>query len=301
MFESFNAMTTPTSVADHPSGTSSKKDSLKGLSYAQGRAALTPSAMPPASVQMDAATNTTTETQEWTGRLTSREERSATRYNRARGLPVTTVKRYQSCVRTGDDGSFGPNTAEAIARFQEEHGLTVDGKLGPQTQASIEEVMAQSSQAHAPLPGQTTDEQAGGSGAPPEGPHGPSVSSAQLSASFSLSEFGSRDGAQTPVSVIPALRELATQLEVLKRALGGAALHINSGYRSPNHNRNVGGATNSQHLYGRAADISVSGYSPRQVADKIDELMRAGTMKHGGLGRYNTFTHIDTRGYMARW
>jgi uncharacterized protein YcbK (DUF882 family) len=127
------------------------------------------------------------------------------------------------------------------------------------------------------------------------------TASGQLSANFSLREFKSKDGAPTPTSVVPALKELAAQLEILRMALGGAAMSINSGYRSPNHNSNVGGATNSQHLYGRAADVVVTGYSSKQVADKIEELIASGAMKQGGLGRYNTFTHYDTRGNRARW
>lgn len=40
------------------------------------------------------------------------------------------------------------------------------------------------------------------------------------------------------------------------RAISGQPLRIISGYRSPTYNAGVGGAPNSQHLYGRAADIS---------------------------------------------
>ena len=74
-----------------------------------------------------------------------------------------------------------------------------------------------------------------------------------------------------------------------------------SGYRSPAHNREVGGATNSEHMQGRAADIKVAGFTPRQVADTIERLIREGRMKQGGLGRYASFTHYDTRGTAARW
>ena len=37
-------------------------------------------------------------------------------------------------------------------------------------------------------------------------------------------------------------------------------IHINSGYRSPQLNRKIGGAANSNHLTGCAADIKVSGF-----------------------------------------
>ena len=72
----------------------------------------------------------------------------------------------------------------------------------------------------------------------------------------------------------------------------GVPFDINSGCRCPDHNRAVGGATNSQHLKGRAADIdsSRSDVHPDKVADFIIE-----NYPSASVGRYNTFTHIDTR------
>ena len=48
------------------------------------------------------------------------------------------------------------------------------------------------------------------------------------------------------------------KLEALRKKAGNAPVIINSA-RSINHNRNVGGASNSMHTYGIAADIVVSG------------------------------------------
>ena len=92
-----------------------------------------------------------------------------------------------------------------------------------------------------------------------------------------------------------------TNKEVLKFELGGATINITSGYRSESHNHAVGGVENSQHLLGRAADIKVSGYAPSAVQDKIDHLMNTGKIKIGGLGRYSTFTHYDTREIRSEW
>ena len=129
---------------------SSARHGLRGLNYDEAAKRLSPDAnmlslnVASPAIQMSSQTSTPSAGNNWAGRLTTEQELSATRYNKSRRFRVTTIKRYQSAVRTLDDGSFGPNTAEAVARFQEEHGLAVDGKIGPNTQAAIEEDMAKS-------------------------------------------------------------------------------------------------------------------------------------------------------------
>jgi uncharacterized protein YcbK (DUF882 family) len=70
-----------------------------------------------------------------------------------------------------------------------------------------------------------------------------------------------------------------------------------NGNRCPKHNKDEGGAKNSQHLYARAADIKVKGVHP----NKVQEYLLAKYPDKYGIGRYNTFTHIDTRGSKSRW
>jgi uncharacterized protein YcbK (DUF882 family) len=72
-------------------------------------------------------------------------------------------------------------------------------------------------------------------------------------------------------------------------------VRINSGCRCPDHNLAVGGSTGSQHLLGRACDITVDGIDPQIVYELADQ------MEVGGLGEYSNFTHIDTRVGYARW
>lgn len=122
----------------------------------------------------------------------------------------------------------------------------------------------------------------------------------QLTKNFNLSEFASKDGAITPPIVIEKLKLLANNLQVLRDYLG-KPITINSGYRSPLHNVKIGGAKNSQHLFGKAADIVVEGYTPKQVFDAIETLQAQGKMSIGGLHAYNTFVHYDIRGHLARW
>ena len=79
------------------------------------------------------------------------------------------------------------------------------------------------------------------------------------------------------------------------RAKLGVPITVNSGYRCSRHNADVGGTTNSQHLISCATDIVAKGMDPEEVA------MAAESFGFDGIGRYNTFTHIDSRGYYARW
>ena len=78
---------------------------------------------------------------------------------------------------------------------------------------------------------------------------------------------------------------------------GNKPVNINSGFRTASHNKKVGGAEQSQHLYGMAADIAVTGVKPEDVADYAEKLL-PGT---GGIGRYKGFTHIDVRKTKSRF
>ena len=72
-----------------------------------------------------------------------------------------------------------------------------------------------------------------------------------------------------PPAVLAALHRTALGLETVRMLLG-APIVITSGYRSPEVNRAVGGAWNSQHMTGEAADIIVPGYgTPDDVVRKL--------------------------------
>ena len=89
-------------------------------------------------------------------------------------------------------------------------------------------------------------------------------SNAKLSEHFLLGEF-TKSGSHPNIYNVPTheaianLKHLCQWLEVLRERSGGPIV-INSGYRSPQLNRAVGGASNSNHLSGCAADIRVTGF-----------------------------------------
>lgn len=123
----------------------------------------------------------------------------------------------------------------------------------------------------------------------------------QLTKNFSLSEFDCKDGTKVPANLIPNVQKLANNLQVLRDYLGVAVRITGSGYRTPSHNKKVGGAKNSQHLTASAGDINADGYTPKQLAVKIEELIKQGKMTEGGIGIYKNFAHYDIRGTKARW
>jgi len=121
----------------------------------------------------------------------------------------------------------------------------------------------------------------------------------KLTKNFSLSEFECKCGCVMPELVRKNIEELAGNLQVLREATG--RLNITNAYRCKEHNAAVGGVRNSQHLFGKAADVKSNTLNPSEVASIVDGLMEDGRFKIGGIGIYNTFTHVDIRGNKARW
>jgi len=124
--------------------------------------------------------------------------------------------------------------------------------------------------------------------------------SKKLTNNFNLSEFRCRDGSDVPQELMGNVEFLAENLQVLREHLG-KPIRVISGYRSPKYNRKIGGAKKSQHMTAKAADIKVTGMHPDEVRKEILALIKDGRMAKGGVGRYTTFTHYDTRGWNARW
>lgn len=120
-----------------------------------------------------------------------------------------------------------------------------------------------------------------------------------LTNNFNINEFRSKDGADFPLEVIENLKMLAVNLQELRDEIG-VSLHINSGYRSPAHNKKVGGARRSSHLKGMAADLQNRTHTPQQLFEIIERLQKEGRMHDGGMKAYATFLHYDI-GPKRRW
>jgi hypothetical protein len=135
------------------------------------------------------------------------------------------VHTYQTQLREvgfpiAADGKNGPQTRQAVRFFQEAwtyENLAIDGIYGPRTANALDACITK-----------------GG----------------RISDHFWMKEAKSKGNGWPRFN-----RELVRGLEKLRASKGGKPITANSIYRDPAHNRRVGGATNSQHLYGRAADI----------------------------------------------
>jgi len=97
-----------------------------------------------------------------------------------------------------------------------------------------------------------------------------------LSEHFTLAELTmSQTAARRGISNVPSpevvdeLRKLCVYVLQPLRQYVGMPIVISSGYRSPELNRAVGGAKESDHTFGRAADINVPNMAPRVLCRHI--------------------------------
>ena len=123
----------------------------------------------------------------------------------------------------------------------------------------------------------------------------------KLTKNFNSEEFDCKDGTKVPEKYLLNVKEVANNLQALRDYLKVPVSVTGSGYRTPTHNKKVGGAKASQHLTASGADINAEGYEPKQLAEVIELLILKGKMKQGGIGIYPNFVHYDIRGTKARW
>lgn len=156
------------------------------------------------------------------------------------------------------DGVFGNKTKTAVVAFQKDAGLTQDGVYGPKTKEALKQIEVFSFK---------------------------SDKNKQISTNFKVSEFKCSDGTD---KIIVDTTFVKSKLQNIRNHFK-ASVTINSAYRTPTHNKKVGGAANSYHVKGRAFDIVVKGHTPSEVA------VYARSIGIKGVIEYNTFVHIDSR------
>lgn len=103
---------------------------------------------------------------------------------------------------------------------------------------------------------------------------------------FKVKEFACKDGSQ----VVFIDSYLVSILDILRNKVGKPVI-INSGYRTPLRNKEVGGAKYSYHMRGMAADIRVNGMTAKELANKLNEIIP----DECGIIEYSTWVHFDVR------
>ncbi len=154
-----------------------------------------------------------------------------------------------------------------------------------------------------------------------------------VSAHFKLRDFVTKDQPNVWPKYLLLNPKLLDKLELTIQELEAAGhpvrhMHILSGFRTPNYNYaggNIQGRANlSRHMYGDASDVFVDNdgngleddlnhdgrvneLDAQVVADAAERVERKYPSLVGGIGVYSAccghgpFTHIDVRGYRARW
>lgn len=97
--------------------------------------------------------------------------------------------------------------------------------------------------------------------------------------------------------VVKNIIKIANTMEEVRNYMGDRPIRVNSWYRDPITNSRVGGASKSRHLSGDAVDFVVKGIHPHRVYSELNPWYKS----RGGLASSTVFTHIDGRGYKARW
>lgn len=116
------------------------------------------------------------------------------------------------------------------------------------------------------------------------------INDISVSENFKLYEFESPDTKEVKLDPV-----LLVKLQALRDRVG-VPLQINSGYRTRKHNQEVGGVDDSEHCEGRASDVKCP------AGMTIDEFAgHCEAVGFDGIGKYDTFIHVDVRGKKARW
>lgn len=114
---------------------------------------------------------------------------------------------------------------------------------------------------------------------------------------FTISELVRSDTAkQNGINNTPDINSLDNLLELIFYVLQPLRdklkkpIIITSGFRSVKVNNLVGGVSNSQHLYGQAADITVNGMSAAQLFGFVKN---SGVEYDQCINEYNSWVHVS--------
>jgi len=125
----------------------------------------------------------------------------------------------------------------------------------------------------------------------------------KLTKNFRTKEFECKCGCVMPKNVLENIKLLAIQLQIIRDYVE-EPISINSGFRCKTHNSRIGSNDLSQHILGKASDVTIKTFTPNEVANIVENMLTNEVLPSfyiGGLGIYKTFNHIDIRKSKARW
>lgn len=168
------------------------------------------------------------------------------------------------------DGNFGSRTEAAVKRFQAAYGLGVDGVAGSQTFGKLYELQDDDCTP---------------------------IHFTYRELAPNCGNTGGYSGGKVSESTARAnILRVMWKLEALRRKLGDSPLEVNSGFRSISCNNSSGGASNSMHLYGAAADVEQAP-EPARLCEIARQAIRSGFSGIVGPGEpnHNDHAHVDIR------
>ena len=182
------------------------------------------------------------------------------------------------------DGNWGRGSRAGCQAFQRDYGLTADGLGGPVTdKALIGAVAGTVVPVRKPQSGQETED---------------SPEWWKDIRYFKRTEFRCPCPRCGGFPVEPD-EKLVRTVDEIRHRLGrpiGIVDSGGSGVRCQAHNAEVGGVANSEHLYGRAADLHCYSATPAELKAVAEAVMGA----TGGIGLYSWGIHVDVGKY-SRW
>lgn len=208
----------------------------------------------PLKASADPATKETTQSKKPTLRYgdTGKEVKTAQTLLEKRGFYTGSI-----------DGIFKQKTLDATKDFQDSRGLKDDGVIGIKTWTELEKEGTVSAKVYSLK----------------------KDGDKSISDNFKVREFRCKDGSDKILIDVNFVKNFLQKI----RDHFGAAVTINSAYRTATYNKKVGGAAGSYHIKGQAFDIVVKGHTPAEVAKY------AATLGIKGIIQYNTFVHVDSR------
>ena len=202
---------------------------------------------------------------------------------------VNAYRTFQRMVGLSVDGIYGPNTERAlIGNIQDiqsklnkfGYSLTVDGLVGDRTINAIKDFQSKNGLGIDGIVGNATMSKLNG--------YAPSHYTCKY---FKDSEFTCKCGCGTNYQK-DGIKRIADEI---REWSGGPAI-INSGTRCRKHNAEVGGVSNSYHLYGNAIDIQCNNKTGNQLLAFCNEIVRSGRARYCYLISGSKAVHIDTGG-----